>query len=643
MKRSTSLTTKKVTSPFRFIESQASDEGKTQPLTPEPLKAREGTKMGRKISRSDRGARRSALVETSPTTKLSQSKQRVSKTPQKVRLRHDDSQVQFAAIDSSSPLLPEEMIMTDHQIEIRERQSRETAMFSELGSSPKLPSGRVYRDLPRLELGGSKDHHQAEVDADAQVSPMFPIIDGAMESFLGSSPTPRSGDRDTVNRSSTTGRASSPMPPDLPVEEGEEAAVTNPVDVKRVLENKEAEVEALCQNQAINTQGNAILPDAAHESISTPSFPNNAGKLTPVVTSVVAPESSSAEIVADAPAEMRSCNVPCNDEVVGEKVDLPPRVSPMRARQYDRDLPTENFYELHEQPVSTDVIAADNETISRVTDSFQSQSSFYSNDDEQISAQLAVDIERASSQTGSAGSSKKRKRSVREPARESKKARGATHAQSYHVLVDAQRPHDFDEDCVILDTRIAIDGPGQHDPPVKRERSPSPNSPHLSPQYRDTGKDATSLSKEVARNTEPELEPSTFPDCQVAKFPASTQKSTQSKSAQVTPSQRSTKRRSARLSGTAENFSSSQGEKSSPSHRQEGGGAEEAGTGNDSAKQAAGTGESNTASAVILEGFKKLLQEVKGVSLGAEEERAMVTTLFECVNEVHEAGRRHWN
>ena len=640
MKRPTSLTTKKVTSPFRFVESQASDEGNTQPLTPEPLKAREGTKMGRKISKSDNGARRSALVETSPTTKLSQSKQRVSKTPQKVRLRHDDSQVQFAAIASSSPLLPEEMIMTDHQKEIRERQSRETAMFSELGSSPKLPSGRVYRDLPRLELGGSKD--QAEVDADVQVSPMFPIIDGAMESFLGSSPTPRSGDRDTVNWSSTTGRASSPMPPDIPVEEVEEAAVTDPVDVKRVLENKETEVEALCQNQAINTQGNAILSDAAHESISTPSLPSNAGRVTPVVTSVVAPVNSSAEIVADASPKTRSCNAPCNDEVVGEKVNLPPLVSLMRARQDDGNLPMEDFYELQEQPVWTDVIAADNTTISRVTDSFQSQSSFYSNDDEQISAQLAVDIERASSQVGSARSSKKRKGSVREPARESKKARGATHAQSYHVLVDAQRPHDFDEDCVILDTRIAIDGHGQHGPPIKRERSPSPNSPHLSPQYRNTGKDAAIPSKEAAGNTEPEPDSSTFPDRQAAKLQASTQNSRPSKSAQVTPSQRSTKRRSARLSGNAENFSSSQGEKSSPLDRQEERGAEEAWTRNDSAKQAAGTGESNITSPVILEGFKKLLQEVKRVSLGAEEERAMVTTLFECVNEVHEAGRRHW-
>ena len=43
----------------------------------------------------------------------------------------------------------------------------------------------------------------------------------------------------------------------------------------------------------------------------------------------------------------------------------------------------------------------------------------------------------------------------------------------------------------------------------------------------------------------------------------------------------------------------------------------------------------------ILQGFKDLLQNVKRVALGPEEERAMVGILFESVKEVHEAGRRN--
>ena len=640
LKWPTPLIAKKVTSPFQFVESQVSDGGKTQPLTPELLKARHVTKVGRKFSKSDRGARKSPVAAASPTTKLSQSKQRVSKTPQKVRLRHDDSQVQFSAVDSSSPLVPDEMITTDHQKEIRERQSLETAMFSEIGSSPKLPSARVYRDLPRLELSGSKDHDQADVDPDAQVSPMFPIIDGAMESFLGSSPTPRSGERATANWSSTTGRALSPQPPSIPDEQGEEVAVRNPIDVNKAVEKKEHGVEILHQDQVINTQGNAILLDAAHEPIGSSSLPSDAGRPTPVPTSVVTPLASRAEVLTDASAKTPSGNGPCKDGFVGEKADLPPLVSPGRARQDEGNLPMEGFYGLQERPASADVIAAADATITCDTGSFQSQSSFYSNDDEQISAQLAADMERASSQVGSARSSKKRKRSVREPARESKRARATPHGQNCHVLVDTQRPREFDEDCVIIDTRIAIDSPGQQCPQIKRERSPSPTAARLPPQYQDIGKDVVIPAKEIARNPEPD--PSTSPDGQTEKLQASTQKSKQPKSAQVTPSQRSSKRRSARLGGAAEIPASSHGEIDSPWHRPEGRGAEEASTGSGSSKQPAGTGETNMTPAVILEGFKKLLHEVKGVSVGVEEERAMVTTLFECVREVHEAGWRHW-
>lgn len=43
----------------------------------------------------------------------------------------------------------------------------------------------------------------------------------------------------------------------------------------------------------------------------------------------------------------------------------------------------------------------------------------------------------------------------------------------------------------------------------------------------------------------------------------------------------------------------------------------------------------------ILQGFQNLLHNIKQVTLGPEEERAMVGILFESVKEVHEAGRRN--
>ena len=43
----------------------------------------------------------------------------------------------------------------------------------------------------------------------------------------------------------------------------------------------------------------------------------------------------------------------------------------------------------------------------------------------------------------------------------------------------------------------------------------------------------------------------------------------------------------------------------------------------------------------ILRSFQSMLDKIKRVTFGPEEERAMVGILFECVKEVHEAGRRH--
>jgi hypothetical protein len=45
----------------------------------------------------------------------------------------------------------------------------------------------------------------------------------------------------------------------------------------------------------------------------------------------------------------------------------------------------------------------------------------------------------------------------------------------------------------------------------------------------------------------------------------------------------------------------------------------------------------------ILRGFRNLLDHIKRVTVGAEEERELVMVLVDSVREVHEAGRRHGN
>ena len=57
--------------------------------------------------------------------------------------------------------------------------------------------------------------------------------------------------------------------------------------------------------------------------------------------------------------------------------------------------------------------------------------------------------------------------------------------------------------------------------------------------------------------------------------------------------------------------------------------------------QVSGRGRDGIEAPGILENLRDTLESIKGVRLGPEEERAAVGILFECVKEVHEAGRRH--
>ena len=111
------------------------------------------------------------------------------KTTPTARLRHDDSQIQFAAIESS-PLAPGVMdlqLLTDKQKEVKERQHEEAAaMFADLRSSPRPATTRPMVDVR------STDGQLPEVLNEEPISPILPLQNEIMDSFLGSSPTPRS-------------------------------------------------------------------------------------------------------------------------------------------------------------------------------------------------------------------------------------------------------------------------------------------------------------------------------------------------------------------------------------------------------------------------------------------------------------------
>lgn len=106
------------------------------------------------------------------------------------RARHDDSQVQFAPIDASSPMSTNEsQLLTDLQREVRDRQLAHLQMFPEMSSSPMAQSTALHMQLPRrLDF----------LDGDTRLTeggfgpPAGPDETDVVDEYIGSSPTPSS-------------------------------------------------------------------------------------------------------------------------------------------------------------------------------------------------------------------------------------------------------------------------------------------------------------------------------------------------------------------------------------------------------------------------------------------------------------------
>ncbi|KAI1105576.1 hypothetical protein F4804DRAFT_303886 [Jackrogersella minutella] len=119
-------------------------------------------------------------LETTPKSSGSRSAGQ-STTP---RPRHDDSQIQFAPIESSSPSqdVVESQLLTDRQKEVRERQRENATIFPHIRSSPEK------RKSPRSAL---PDPGQA--DLPRQVRATTPQPNHSLEDYVSSTPTPRRG------------------------------------------------------------------------------------------------------------------------------------------------------------------------------------------------------------------------------------------------------------------------------------------------------------------------------------------------------------------------------------------------------------------------------------------------------------------
>jgi hypothetical protein len=142
--------------------------------------------------------RKSSRKSQSPAVPSSSSRRTFTHRAPKVRLRHDNSQIQFEPILSSpsNPFVQESQILTERQREMVERHMVNSNMFANLGSasSPSRPeavtSVRLPIDLPSDAL----DVNDLPMTA-SRTPPRTLASLGEMDVFVGSSPTPQARTR----------------------------------------------------------------------------------------------------------------------------------------------------------------------------------------------------------------------------------------------------------------------------------------------------------------------------------------------------------------------------------------------------------------------------------------------------------------
>ncbi|CAK3955960.1 Telomere length regulator rif1 [Lecanosticta acicola] len=109
----------------------------------------------------------------------------------KPKLRHDDSQIDFAPIEASLPSSPAhgDQLLTERQKEVKTRQQGDAQMFPGLSSSPNAQSSaRGRRIAKKLDFISDVGDNDEEAIA---ATPPAPLDGNLMSDDLPSSPTPR--------------------------------------------------------------------------------------------------------------------------------------------------------------------------------------------------------------------------------------------------------------------------------------------------------------------------------------------------------------------------------------------------------------------------------------------------------------------
>lgn len=406
------------------------------------------------------------------------------KTTPKARLRHDDSQIQFAAIESS-PLaseVPDSQILTDRQREVRERQNFEAGvMFPDLRSILK-PRIRERGEIsPKLILKGTQVS-RTELDPDDSC-PILRPIDDILEDVFVSSPTPKSSGRNSNQRSFSSG------PPSLPL--GKAQLETKPYDEPPLPNDRLTQREVQIEGEKLNDDDSTseIYTRASAEPMKTPKFSDQPLQL-PLDKSRERSLASEARHFSgnSSDQEMTDINPPSDFDVF---VDAPSDPLPttesafqeqrgevsmtsLQSQEISKPSDKPILHEITYEPITLyspgSVLESDKsnlisneEEVKWIMDSFQgSERSYFPSEDEQIAAQLVSDLERASSQAeaemrgnaSTAGQTEKacKKRKVpTEKLGSAKRVKLPPNPQVVQVAIESRKPEAADDNCMFVD------------------------------------------------------------------------------------------------------------------------------------------------------------------------------------------------
>ncbi|KAL8942061.1 MAG: hypothetical protein Q9216_001873 [Gyalolechia sp. 2 TL-2023] len=468
--------TEVMSSPFNFVESQ---EAQTEQRTGF-VSSKDTPSSGQEPAHRDLIHTQKQCLLDKTHLSLAKPSCRGSRYTPKGRLRHDNSQIRFAAIDSS-PLMAavnESQHLTEHQEEVKERQEQgAAAMFPNIRSSPKL--SRSAERPPELIL-----HKQQALvwplDADANPSPTFLPGDTIMNDFLGSSPTPHAIHKSPARHRPSQDPAFTPQgsPQFMPVH----CNASEPEATTKVRDSEDVKKASTHASTTPNT------PDESSKGSDPSSECQDDQGSAPVVTALeqrttegVVPSISDPEVFVDALVH------PILDEERGTTLrnDTARIISPEAGQSTDTALgkPITPRRKSNHKSEATFIGPDIGGETTDVADSVR-QAPVTPTEDELAREQLLRDLEEASSQANSQVS--RRRPSLSSPSEASRRrkahqirgtkprktAKSPKPVLSCEVVVEKRKPDRDDDDCIIVDDRPAAGERMSATPIIKQEESP---------------------------------------------------------------------------------------------------------------------------------------------------------------------------